>query len=337
MAITNERPIFIVSSPRSGSTLLRLILDAHPRLAVPPPAWLFHYIYPYLYSYGDLKIEDNLRALVGDALETPTIKEWPLQPNVDEVVAEMNEPNFSELFGSLHRLYGRPLGKARWGEKSPRDSFYMAEIKSLYPDAQFIHILRDGRDVAIDLSESILWPNTLYSGAMMWKDFVLAIEDFAKELDVNSYLAVRYDELCANSEAVLRQICEFLGEEFREEMLAHYETQSTKDWGQAPVHSKTTRPINTDFVDMYKTRIGNRDRRVLEGVIGDTLKKFDYPVEGSPVFLPPKESRQLIENDTISNTKAIQYKKWHENQRKERHKKGVWNDTDRESKLLGFY
>ena len=54
MTENTERPVFIVSSPRSGSTLLRLILDAHPRLAVPPPAWLTHFIYPYLYSYGDL-------------------------------------------------------------------------------------------------------------------------------------------------------------------------------------------------------------------------------------------------------------------------------------------
>ena len=203
------------------STLLRLILDAHPRLAVPPPAWLFHYIYPYLYSYGDLSVEANLRAMVEDALETPTIKEWPLQAGVEEVIAEMKEPTYTELFSALHRLYARPRGKERWGEKSPRDAFYMAEIKSAYPDAQFIHILRDGRDVAIDLSDSILWPNTLYASALMWKDFVQAIEDSAKQLDSDSYHVVRYAELCAQPEAVLRRICEFLGEEFRDEIIAH--------------------------------------------------------------------------------------------------------------------
>ena len=64
MTVIGDRPIFIVCCPRSGSTLLRLILDSHPRLAVPPPAWLFHYIYPYLYSYGDLSVEENVRALI---------------------------------------------------------------------------------------------------------------------------------------------------------------------------------------------------------------------------------------------------------------------------------
>jgi hypothetical protein len=337
MAMTDKRPIFIVSSPRSGSTLLRLILDAHPRLAVPPPAWLFHYIYPYLYSYGDLGVEANLRAMVEDTLETPTIKEWPFQAGVDEVIAEMKEPTYTELFSALHRLYARPRGKERWGEKSPRDAFYMAEIKSAYPDAQFIHILRDGRDVAIDLSDSILWPNTLYASALMWKDFVQAIEDSAKELDSDSYHVVRYAELCAQPQTVLRRICEFLGEEFRDEIIAHHETESTKEWAGAPVHANTARPINTDFVDMYKTRIGENDRRVLEGIIGETLRELGFPVEGSPAYLPARQARQLLENDTISNTKAIQYKKWHESQRKERYRNGVWKDSDRESKLLGFF
>ena len=120
-------------------------------------------------------------------------------------------------------------------------------------------------------------------------------------------------------------------------MFAHHETDSTREWARAPVHAKTSQPINNDFVDMYKSRIGENDRRVLEGIIGDMLRDLDFPVEGSPAYLPARQARQLLENDTISNTKAIQYKKWHESRRKERHKNGVWKDSDRNSNLLGFY
>jgi len=337
MIVTDERPIFIVSSPRSGSTLLRLILDAHPRLAVPPPAWLFHYIYPYLYSYGNLNVEENLRTLIEDALKTPTIEEWPIDVNINEVHSEMKESNYRELFSALHRIYARMGGKERWGEKSPRDAFYMSEIKFYYPDAQFIHILRDGRDVAIDLSESILWPNTLYASAMMWKDFVTSIEDSAREMGPDVYHIVRYNELCSHPEKTLRQICSFLGEEFRDDMLNHNQTNSTKVWAQAKVHAKTARPITSEYVDMYKSRISEHDCSVLEGIIGDTLRRVGYSIEGEPVQLSSKEARQLIENDTVSNLKAIEYKRWHEQRRKERFEIGVWKNSDKSSNLLGFY
>ena len=111
MAMTDKRPIFIVSSPRSGSTLLRLILDAHPRLAVPPPAWLFHYIYPYLYSYGDLSVEANLRAMVEDATLRDNIidrqdafggagVEWNAS---DGIVQVMWNKAGDDLFGAISR------------------------------------------------------------------------------------------------------------------------------------------------------------------------------------------------------------------------------------------
>ncbi|MCE2454088.1 MAG: sulfotransferase [Nitrospinae bacterium] len=135
MTENTERPVFVVSSPRSGSTLLRLILDAHPNLAVPPPAWLTHFIYPYLFSYGDLSNEANLAEMIEDSLATPTIRAWPISPTQEEVRDEMQEPTFAEMYAALHRLYAKSEGKERWGEKTPRVCFYMEDLKSMYPGA----------------------------------------------------------------------------------------------------------------------------------------------------------------------------------------------------------
>jgi len=94
----------------------------------------------------------------------------------------MRESTYRELLSVLSRMYAKLGGKERWGEKIPREAFYMSEIRSYYPNAQFIHMLRDGRDVAIDLSESILWPNTLYAVAMMWKEFVISNRGFCESI-----------------------------------------------------------------------------------------------------------------------------------------------------------
>ena len=337
MTENSERPVFIASSPRSGSTLLRLILDAHPRLAVPPPAWLTHFIYPYLFSYGDLSLEANLTEMIEDSLATPTIREWPISPTPEEVRDEMKESTFAEMYAAFHRFYAKSQGKERWGEKTPRVSFYMEDLKSMYPGAQFVHIIRDGRDVAIDIADSVLWPNNLYAAAGLWRDFVRAVGDSVKKLGPESCFLVRYEELCAEPELVLMKLCAFLGEDFSPAMLAHHETSSTKQWAKAPVHAKTARPITTDFVGMYKHRLPKTDVGVIEGLIGETLCEFDYTLEGSPDHLSLREKRQLIENDTISNIASIEYKRWHEGRRKERREKGVWTENDRDSLLMGFH
>lgn len=337
MTENTERPVFVASSPRSGSTLLRLILDAHPQLAVPPPAWLTHFIYPYLYSYGDLSTEANLAEMIEDSLATPTIRAWPISPSAQEVRDEMREPTFAEMYAALHRLYAQSEGKERWGEKTPRVSFYMEDLKAMYPGAQFVHIIRDGRDVAIDIADSALWPNNLYATAAVWRDFVESINESAETLGPDSFYVVRYEELCAEPEPVLEKLCEFLGEDFSPAMLAHQETTSTKQWAETPIHAKTARPITTDFVEMYKHRLPESDVGVIESLIGETLGEFGYALTGAPDNLSSREKRQLMENDTVTNIQAVEYKRWHDGRRKERCERGVWKQEDRDSLLWGFH
>ena len=139
------KPIFVVSAPRSGSTLLRLILDAHPRLAVPPPGWHFHFVYPYLYSYGDLDVEENFRELVKDILETPTIKRWPIEVSMDKILSNVEEKTFRGVYEFLHVLYANDFDKHRWGEKTPRNSVWIDEIMSLFPKRKlFTFFVTDG-------------------------------------------------------------------------------------------------------------------------------------------------------------------------------------------------
>ncbi len=150
MADLQAKPIFIISSPRSGSTLLRLIMDAHPRIAVPPPAWLYDFFQPFIYSYGDLSVPENLYALAQDMIDTPTIQRWPVKSSAADLVEKAAEPSFPGLYDALHVLYAEANGKERWGEKSPRNALWVDEIQKDFTDAQFIHLIRDGRDSAID-------------------------------------------------------------------------------------------------------------------------------------------------------------------------------------------
>jgi len=333
-----SRPIFIVSAPRSGSTLLRLILDSHPRLAVPAPTWLFELVYPYLFSYGNLSGRDNFKALVEDILETPPMKNWPIQFDVDELVDASPERTFGAIVDLVHRRYGEVLGKKRWGEKSPRDCFWMDEIRETYADTQFIHIIRDGRDQAIDIVESPgLMPFNIYSGVHLWKLFVGAVLESSTRLDKTNYYEIHYEKICADPETEVRKLCDYLGEDFDGSMLRHHETKEASAWGDKPGHEKAAQPITTDYCEMHLRQLGDADRNILDSIIGNVLIDFGYPVAGDKA--PPLDRRlaaQLIETDTVSSLRNAAYKKYHQQQRRDRRDAGVWSDDDRTSKLWGL-
>ena len=331
-----SEPIYIVSAPRSGSTLLRLILDNHPNIAIPPPGYLFNLIYPYLYSYGDLGRDQNFRELIEDILETPTIKRWSIEVSVEQILADVREHTFAAIYEYLHVTYATSRGKVRWGQKSPRNGFWMVEIKELFPGAKFVHLLRDGRDVAIDLADANFWPNTVFGGAQRWRDCIRAMRHAAAELSPGSFIEIRYEEFCAEPEQTLRDLCAFLGEDFDPALLRHHESEATQSWSQDAVHAKTGRPITTDYVDMYKTRLPDRDRQAIEALIGDTLRQAGYPVGNNPDPLPDGEAYQLIEAEMVSQIDKLRYKFWHQARREERHDRGVWQDSDRKSVIWGF-
>ena len=85
--IETHQPIFIVSSPRSGSTLLRLLLNSHSKIAIPSPGFMFPFFYPFMYSYGDLQGEESFLAFIDDVLEHQRIKGWPDPIKYDEIRA----------------------------------------------------------------------------------------------------------------------------------------------------------------------------------------------------------------------------------------------------------
>lgn len=331
--VAGDRPFFVVSAPRSGSTLLRLMLDAHPRLAVPPPGWLFDMVYPYLYSYGDLARRENLLALAEDMLGTPTVGKWPGKPAAQALADAAAEPTFAGVYDALHRAYAKTEGKTRWGEKTPRNGFWMDEIRALFPDAQFIHIVRDGRDQAIDISDSLLWPNSVYSGASLWKRYVSAIRESASRLPDDAWCEIRYEDLCAATEPTVRKLCAFLGEEFDARMLSPHETRSARAWSAHPLHAKTAQPISTRFCGMYRTRLPATDVAALEALIGDTLQRFGYALSTAACPVVPRIAAQYLESDTVTNPENVSYRRWHEERRRERKARGVWKDTDRDSLL----
>lgn len=331
----STRPVFIVSSPRSGSTLLRLLINTHSKIAIPPPGFMFPFIYPFMSSYGDMTQDANFTALIEDVIEFHRAKDWPKRLSVDEIKAAARERSFAGVYTAIHEIWAERHGKTRWGEKTPRNIFWIGEILGCFPDAQFLNIYRDGCDVAVDWMDNLDWPNNIYSTALEWKEHVNAARPWRRKLRSDQWLDIRYEDLVTDPPATLEGVCRYLEIEYEEAMLKYYASEEAADWSQSEsCHRFASQPITPDFVGFHKDRLEVEDRQMLAALIGPELEELGYEVVDRPRELTAEQVRTYMGDARTDTIETMKWNIWYKKRREERRRNGMWNDAG-ETKSFG--
>lgn len=268
-------PVFIVGCPRSGTTLLRLMLDCHPDLAIPPES---HFI-PLLWSVRRRYRSDgrfDAERLARDIMATPRFREWMLpEPAVWRRVRALRRPGFAEVVEAVFLAYADHHGKRRWGDKTPGYSLEMALLGRLFGAARFLHVIRDGRDVALSFLESI-GPKTLTEAAAAWAHRVRRGREDGRALGPGRYLEVRYEDLVEDAGAVLRTVCDFIELDFRPDMLRYHERGlRAVPVREHRVHRNLARPPTKGLRD-WRRDMSPGDVALIEAVAGRELSAFGY-------------------------------------------------------------
>lgn len=211
----------IVGSPRSGTTLLRFMLDSHPNLAIPPETGFFQ-IAQDLRQEGDVLRKEFFKSLVEFPAGIPAWPDFEIpREQFWASLMEIEPFNVAEGFRTFYRLYAARFGKTRWGDKTPLYCMKLDEIRKILPEARFIHLIRDGRDAALSLRKMWFSPGwQIETQAAYWRDCVLA----ARNAGVNrpDYLEVRYEDLILKTPETLKQICTFIDLPYDEVVLSYY-------------------------------------------------------------------------------------------------------------------
>jgi hypothetical protein len=194
-------PIFIVGCPRSGTTLLREILDSHPSIACGPESRM-------LWALRQIE-ERNWSTLVGFGL---SLDEW--------------HANVRTLFEAFHQRYAQRHGKTRWADKSPDYALLLDYVNTLYPRAQIVHMVRDPRDV-IDAWRRFYGPRSGIRAARAWVRYVGAARRFAQLQLEERMTTVRYEDLVRRPEETLRKLFSWLGEPWDDAVLRFGERRHT--------------------------------------------------------------------------------------------------------------
>lgn len=291
----SDAPIFIVGTERSGSNLLRLVLDAHPRITVPHPPHVMKFFDPLVAGYGDLAEEANRRALVADVVRLVRVHvhPWDFAPDEDRLVRESR--TLFDVYAGLMEQARAHSGKPRWGCKSTFMIAHVPEILARFPDAKLLWLYRDPRDVAVSSRKSVFSTFHPYNTAKLWTEQQGLGLRWEAELPPERLRRVVYERLVAEPEAEIREICAFLDEAFHPDLLRHFEKPAAKrsaefmeSWGS------TGKPINEDSVGKWRGQLTEREVALVEHVAGDVMERLGYARVAPAIEAPSALERARI-------------------------------------------
>jgi sulfotransferase family protein len=281
---------FIIGNPRSGTTLLRLMLNKHSKISVPPEAGFLVWLY---YEYKNFSFSKRGVADFIEGLQrTSKIEHWNLNySDLKRFINNEKPEKFSILMDCVYRYYTEyNLSKSVdiYGDKNNYYLNYIGELHAIYPDVKFLHIVRDGRSVAVSykgLNKKKLTsahapnlPFKIEEIAKEWQDNIMTINNSLSKLDITQHHTVKFEDLVSTPVASLKQICTFLGVDFDENMLNYYKTTQTE--GLEPSDflqwkSKNTKPLLIEEVTKYK-ELSKLEIDKFEEVANDTLMQYQY-------------------------------------------------------------
>lgn len=287
----NSHCFFILAAPRSGTTLLRLVLSGHPQLYVAPETWFFPFLVRQARSYGDFSKPEQVRKYAEDVTAATAESEKPVgevfkisSEELAQVVTDAGARNYAQAYAAFMAHLARREGKAVWGEKTPYYTAYVKLLTACYPKARFIALIRDPRDTVASMLTTPwgrrMFP-TVAESSLRWQFAMDGIEQASHRVEEKRWLALRYEDFVRDPAAWTRRLCTFLDVGFEPRMLQFQENglaqvpEGARSW-----HQKLAQPISDANVGSWKKNLGAADTGLIELFCAGSMRRWGYPLEG---------------------------------------------------------
>jgi hypothetical protein len=278
---------FVVGVPRSGTTLLRLMLDAHPELTIPPET---HFLPRVIRA---CRQDGSPERVVHVVARHRRWEDFGIAPEQYLARLRQIEPlEAGPAIRAFYELYAERAGKPRWGDKTPGYGVKMRRIERVLPEARFIHVIRDGRDVVASRARKTRRPLPVAVAAKRWKRRVIATRKRSE--DVHHYAELHYEELVTDPEASLRRICGLIELSFDPAMLDYHEHaaerlgeidrelparrgRSRLEAGpRLAAHERAAQPLAPERAGAWRSEMPAADQAAFQEVAGDLLAELGY-------------------------------------------------------------
>jgi hypothetical protein len=255
------------------------MLGNHENLVVPPESLLFKMFWSFRGNYRDLSRLENQKELLKDMIASRIIGYWSPRPDFFNAASLITKPGFGGVVEALILSYGTGKEIRRWGEKSPGHAFYWPQIKSCFPDARVIHIVRDGRDTALSFLKARMGPKTFYAAANYWVAYLRQMDRVRSGSSSSNFIEVRYEDLIENPERDLRKICVFLDIPYSGRMLKFHDNDSIYRTDSRNAEN-LQKPVITSNKEKWRSQMSREELREFESVADSYLLSYGYGIAG---------------------------------------------------------
>jgi Sulfotransferase family len=268
--------LFIVGRGRSGTTLLRAMFDAHASMAVPPESHFLVRMGKTRRRYerdGGFAAERFAHDLAGQY----GFRRWEIdEPTVVGRLVEVGVTRFPDAIRQVFALYAERQGKTRYAEKTPINVMHIPTLATTFPEAHFIHLIRDGRDVALSYLDADFGTETLAESAIYWRRFVRKGRRDGTRLG-DRYREIRYEDLLREPEAALRSLCEFVDLPYDPAMLDYHRRagELLRSTPRSEHHQRLHLPPTVGLRD-WRTQMDPGDVELFEAIAGEALVEVGY-------------------------------------------------------------
>ncbi len=292
-------PVIVLGVGRSGRTLLRVMLDRNSEIAIPYESF---FVTPLAQRHGR---RPNLDDFLDDLGRFYQLYEWGISP--EDVRPRLHEGmTTGEAIAAVFEVYAEHEGKPRWGDKTPLYMQHLPLLERLFPDALWVHLVRDGRDAALSflsLPEGFsekTWalPHTAAQFAARWRTEILAARRLGAHVG-GRYLELRYEDLVTDPERELRRVCEHASLPWEPAMLDY---PGTSELASMPENKNLAQPPTPGLRDWH-SQMSREDALAFEEVAGDVLRSGRYELlEPGASYPTARGKRELARFAALSRS-----------------------------------
>jgi hypothetical protein len=291
-----DRPVIIGGCPRSGTTLLRTMLHCHPEIAIPRETRFVLEAWLRRRKFGDLRRQANRRRLAEWIFKREKSQAKRLGLDADEAVGRLvaSQPTLGSMLAAGFVMFAERQGKPRWGDKRPMYAARMAAIWDLFPNAHFIHVVRDPRACVVSLRKLGWYDGQIAPAVELWERSINAANSWRLRLAADQLLEVKYEDLVTQPRETLTQVATFAAvahdEDAMRQMLRYHELPETRS---QRYHANLSRPLDPARMSGWTEDLEKPEIAFVEEAAGPLMRQWGYEAVADGVSAPAELKREF--------------------------------------------
>lgn len=277
-------PIQIIGTQRSGSNLLRVMLNELKEVSAPHPPHILKVFMPLIKNYPDLNEKANFEVLVDDVcrlIETNPVEWENLKLDREEVLSRCDHPTIIQVFRAVYELMAEANEAKFWCCKSMDNAYYADEMEQEGVHPYYIHLVRDGRDVASSFKRVAVGEKHIYNLAVKWKSDQMSSESVVNKYGPERAIVIRYEDLLEVPEKVMKSICNFIGVTYSEKVFDYFKSSEGQHTAASGfMWHNLTSPILKGNTRKFVTSLSGEEIGLFEHVAGKDLQHYNYDLVG---------------------------------------------------------